>query len=42
MCPTGCYDMDGGFLYPYMLDVRSLRTSMHASFSSYLVKGQEF
>ena len=34
--------MDGGFLYPYMLDVRSLRMNMHASFySNYLVSGQE-
>jgi hypothetical protein len=24
--------MDGGFLYPYILDVRTLRTSMHALF----------
>jgi hypothetical protein len=34
--------MDGGFLYPYILDVRSIRTSMHASFFNYSVEGQEF
>jgi hypothetical protein len=25
-------DISGGFLYPYILDVRLLRTSMHALF----------
>jgi hypothetical protein len=35
--------MGRGFLYPYMFDVRSLKTSLHASFcSNYLVSGQEF
>jgi hypothetical protein len=34
--------MDGWFLYPYILGVRSLRTSMHASFFSHLVKDQKF